>query len=107
MKIVPILIKAKLLYENRHLLTDDVKYNSLIVSNIINQDIMLLDNKLYDKLDDSIKKKICFKYIIHKDGLCYFYNIFTSTCNKEFNTWEQEMRWEVPERTFSILTIVM
>lgn len=108
MKIVPILIKSKLLYEHRHLFTDDIQYNSLIISNIINQDIMLLDNKLYDKLDDSIKKKIYFKYIIHKDGLtCYFYNKLTSTCNKEFNTWEQEMRWEVPERTFNILTIVM
>ena len=65
MNIVPIEIKIKILYENRHLLTDDVQYNSLIVSNIINQDIMLLDNKLYDKLDDIIKKKIYFKYIIY------------------------------------------
>ena len=65
MNIVPIEIKFKALYEHRHLLTNDVKYNSLIVSNIINQDIMLLDNKLYDKLDDIIKKKIYFKYIIY------------------------------------------
>ena len=108
MKIVPIEIKFKALYEHRHLLTNDVKYNSLIVSNIINQDIMLLDNKLYDTLDDSIKEKIYFMYIIHKDGLtCYFYNKLTSTYTEDFNTWEQEMRWEIPESTFNILTIVM
>ena len=43
MKIVP--IKVKLLYENRHLLSDGRQYNSLVISNLINKNIELFDIK--------------------------------------------------------------
>lgn len=45
MKIVPIEIKFQTLYENRHLLSDDIHYNSLIISNIINRNVELFDIK--------------------------------------------------------------
>lgn len=44
-----------MLYENRHLYTDDVKYNSLIVSNLFNKQIKLLDFDTYALLDDYYK----------------------------------------------------
>lgn len=45
MKIVPIKIDTKTLYENRHLLTDDIHYNSLVISNLINKKVELFDIK--------------------------------------------------------------
>lgn len=45
MYIVSIQIPNKTIYDNRHLLTDDRLYNSLVISNIINQDSMLLGHK--------------------------------------------------------------
>lgn len=51
MNIELIEIKIKLLYENRHLLTDDVEYNSLLLSNIINWSIKLFDKKTYFNLN--------------------------------------------------------
>lgn len=62
MKIVPIEIEFKLLYENRHLLTDDVQFNSLIVSNIFNTNINLLDIVSFIHLDDNIKMEIFKNY---------------------------------------------
>lgn len=38
-------IMSDTIYEHRHLLTDDFQYNSLIISNIINQNSMLLGHK--------------------------------------------------------------
>lgn len=43
MEVVGIDVDVKVLVENRHLYTDDVKYNSLIVSNLFNKQINLLD----------------------------------------------------------------
>lgn len=45
MKIVPIKIDTKTLYENRHLLSDDIHYNSLVISNLINKKVELFDIK--------------------------------------------------------------
>ena len=63
-KIVPFKIDVKLLYENRHLFTDDVHYNSLVISNLINQSINLIDMQSYDDLDLEHKKNIWKQYII-------------------------------------------
>ena len=45
MNIELIEIKIKLLYENRHLFTDDIHYNSLVISNLINKKVELFDIK--------------------------------------------------------------
>lgn len=45
MYIVSIQIPNKTLYEHRHLLTDDRLYNSLVISNLINKNVELFDNK--------------------------------------------------------------
>ena len=75
MKIVPVEIEFKTLYENRHLFTEDVHYNSLVISNLINQSINLIDVKVYDNLDIKHKRKLyesnalAFNYILVKNGL--------------------------------------
>ena len=62
MKIVPIEIKFKLLYEHRHLFTDDSQYDSLIVSNILNTKLKLLDIVSFDHLDDTSKMELFKNY---------------------------------------------
>ena len=62
MKIVPIEIKFQTLYENRHLLTDDVEYDSLLVSNFLNTKIKLLDIVSFINLDDTSKMEIFKNY---------------------------------------------
>lgn len=46
------------MYENRHLFTDDSHYNSLVVSKLINKDVILLDMYTYSMLDNDSKKKL-------------------------------------------------
>ena len=62
MKIVPIEIEFKLLYENRHLLTDDVQYDSLLFSFFVNTKIKLLDIVSFIHLDDTSKMEIFKNY---------------------------------------------
>ena len=75
MNIVPVKIEFNTLYENRHLFTDDTQYNSLIISNLINQSIILIDIQVYDDLDIEHKRllyernTISFNYILVKDGV--------------------------------------
>lgn len=74
MKVQPVEIEFKTLYENRHLYTDDVQYNSLIISNLINKNVILMDVHNYHTLDDNIKQYVFdenprFNYILSKDGL--------------------------------------
>ena len=75
MNITPVRIKFKTLYENRHLFTEDTQYNSLIISNLINQSIILIDIQAYDYLDIEHKRliyesnTISFNYILVKDGV--------------------------------------
>ena len=79
MNIVPIKIDLKLLYENRHLFTDDIHYNSLLLSNVMNTTIQLVDTDKYDSLDNEQKniifnfnKTYCIipiKYILCKEGV--------------------------------------
>ena len=69
--IQPIKLNAKLLYDNRHLYTDNCRYNSLILSNIFNKSIKLLDMNLYRKVKYrlEIKTEIIDLYIFDKEGL--------------------------------------
>ena len=75
MKIVPIKIKFKTMYENRHLFTDDVKYNSLIISHASNMKINFIDVDYYNTLDNDSKYHIYEYYnkkcncIFNKNGL--------------------------------------
>ena len=115
MKIVPIKVDVKILYENRHLFTDDPQYNSVVVSKLINQDILLLDRYTYSILDNDHKKKLYDdsnnKYILVKDGLCYqcvntnvtSYYLFLYTW--ELYHWEFNRKYS-PSRKINILTIV-
>ena len=75
MKIVPIEINFKSLYENRHLYTDDSHYNSLVISNAINTKVNLINVDYYNTLDDDSKYHIYEYYnkkcncIFNKNGL--------------------------------------
>lgn len=78
MNIVPIKISGKLLYENRHLFTDDVHYNSLVISIAINMKVNLINveyyNEYYNTLDDDYKMKIYtsndyYNFILNTTGL--------------------------------------
>ena len=114
MNIVPFKIDVKLLCENRHLFTDDPHNNSLVVSKLINQDIILLDRYTYSILDNDCKKKLYIdsnnKYILVKNGLCYqcintnatSYYLFLYTW--ELYNWEFNRKYS--SRQINILTIV-
>ena len=109
MNIVPIEIRGKLLYEHRHLYTDDVEYNSLVISNLINQDIILLDRYIYSILDNDIKKKLYIdsnnNYVLVKNGLCYqCINTNATSYYLFLYTWEFNRKYS--SRYINILTIV-
>lgn len=74
MNILPIEINFNTLnnlYENRHLFTDDVQYNSLVVSNIIGINIVLLDILSYNNFNLELKSKMTNNNncILTMDGL--------------------------------------
>ena len=95
-------LNAKLLYDNRHLYTDNCQYNSLILSNIFNKPIKLLDMGLYIKVKYHLdtKHEIIDLYIFDKEGLYRTYgglfalikwdilpqmtNIYNMTCLDDF-----------------------
>lgn len=71
MKIVPIEVDSEKIYEHRHLYTDDVKYNSLIISNLFNKQINLFEYDNYIKNKNLVINKTydrC-KYILSKHGV--------------------------------------
>lgn len=74
MNIIPIEITFNTLnnlYEHRHLFTDDVQYNSLVVSNIIGINIVLLDILSYNNFNLKLKSKMTNSNncILTMDGL--------------------------------------
>lgn len=72
MKIVPVKIKFKTLYEHRHLFTDDSHYNSLIISNAINMKVNFIDVEDSNKLDHDVKYNkddVYSNCILDKNGL--------------------------------------
>ena len=83
-KIVPIKVDLKILYENRHFFTNDVGYNSLIISNAINTKVNLINVECYNKLDHDFKYNIYavnkddYIFILDKNGLykLIYYNDF-------------------------------
>lgn len=76
MKIVPIEVDSEKIYEHRHLFTDDVKYNSLIISNLFNKQINLFDYDSYKKHKNIviINTNNRYKYILCKNGVYELYN---------------------------------
>ena len=64
-------IPLLLLYEHRHLFTDDSQYNSLLLSSLIQKDIELIHIKLYSVLELSDKIELHEKYEISS---IYFFN---------------------------------
>ncbi len=88
-------ILVNTLVENRHFLTDDVHYNSLVTSILINEPIKLVSLEHFINLDTSVKKKIIndlfFIDFIHPDGLTSFFNSKHqggARCSKVKRTWE-------------------
>lgn len=51
-------VDMKLLYNNRHLFTDDVKYNSLVLSNLTNQTLHLVPVKNFECMSFSEKNEL-------------------------------------------------
>ena len=72
MNILPIKVDSEKIYEHRHLYTDDVKYNSLIISNLFSKQINLFDYDSYKKHKNIVIIKYynrCKKYILSKHGV--------------------------------------
>ena len=70
-------IEYKTIYDNRHLFTDNCQYNSLVLSNLIDESIRLVSLEYFINLDTSVKKKIIkhiFIDFIHPDGLTSVFN---------------------------------
>lgn len=110
MKIVTIKISVKTLYENRHLLTDDVEYNSLLLSNIFNQSIKLFDKKTYDNLNldhqiQIIKETNNKSNIIYKDSLYWMQVISNLPIYNQFN-WVNYKRYRESPVCINIFTVV-
>ena len=125
MNIVPIKISGKLLYENRHLYTDDSHYNSLIISNLINKKIELLDVETYKHLGEDYKMKIYnlnifYNFILNNTGLfsiCLFKTVKTDSFGVverlendiKFYSWQdlvKKYKNLLFDVVFDILTIV-
>lgn len=74
-------IPLLLLYEHRHLFTDNCQYNSLLLSSLIQKDIELIDIKLYSALE--LSDKIAFHekyemitiYFFNNGGVIKYYYI--------------------------------
>lgn len=97
--IQPIKLNAKLLYDNRHLYTDNCQYNSLMLSNIFNKPINLLDMKLYRKVKYHLdtKHEIIDLYVFDKDGLYRKYGM------ESFDL----IKWDILPQTFNIYKTYM
>ena len=115
MKIVPIEIKFKTLYENRHLYTDDNNYNSLIISNLINKKIKLLDVETYKRIDKDYKIKIYnssgfYNFLLNNTGMLNICLLETRLENGiKLYSWqdiEKHYNNSIPDEAFDILTIV-
>ena len=109
MNIELIEIKIKILYENRHLLTDDVEYNSLLLSNIFNQSIKLFDKKTYDKLNldhqvQIVKETNNKGNILYKDGLYWMQVISNLPIYNQFN-WVNYKRYRESPVCINIFTV--
>ena len=98
--------------------TDDVEYNSLIISNLLNKKINLLDMLSFNTLDNEYKKQIYedthrggfFTEIFTKRGLCHiYYNDKSRITFRDtiVTTWEtMEYIPDYLVRLVDILTIV-
>lgn len=51
-------VDMKILYNNRHLFTDDVQYNSLVLSNLTNQTLHLVSVKTFEYMSFSEKNEL-------------------------------------------------
>lgn len=67
MKIVPFKIDTKTLYDNRHLLTDDIHYNSLVISNLINKNIELFDIKKFVEINEHQQNELMKTLVYNMD----------------------------------------
>ena len=96
MKIVPIEVDSEKIYEHRHLLTDDVQYNSLIISNLFNKQINLFDYDSYKKHKNIviINSNNRYKYILYKNGVYELYS------NGEYYNVHTHLNWQYYQETF-------
>lgn len=71
----------KILYNNRHLFTDDVQYNSLVLYNLTNQNLHLVSVKTFEYMSFSEKTElfqsqsfISISFIQKKGLIKFIYN---------------------------------
>lgn len=120
MKIVPIKIKLEVLLNNCHLFSNDVSYNSLIISNAINKNIKLIDIYNYNQLSCDYKNNMfntfnTFKFypifILAKNGVYEIrpYDDLTIKFDEysiEFTKWGFIRRFMMYDRHDWLMTIV-
>lgn len=104
MKIVPIKVDSEKIYEHRYLLTDDVKYNSLIISNLFSKQINLFDYDSYKKHKNIviINSNYRYKYILSKDGVYELYNNWRNSNGEYFSHGHYtHLNWQDYQKIFS------
>ena len=93
-------IPLLLLYEHRHLYTDDCQYNSLLLSSLIKKDIELIDIKFYSdrQLSDKIafheKYEIISIYFFNNEGVIKYYYIHNFHKFNEPNILDVYYEWD-------------
>lgn len=116
MKIVPFRIDFNTLYENYRLFTDDVKYNSLIISNVFNLNVTLISTEDYYNIDYTYKKQIydananrsSYNYILSKHGV-YIQNGGICSYDLVIYKWrflDKKYYPSITDKLFNMLMIV-
>ena len=95
-----IAIPLLLLYEHRHLFSDNCQYNSLLLSSLIQKDIELIDIKFYSdrQLSDKIafheKYEIISIYFFNNEGVIKYYYIHNFHKFNEPNILDVYYEWD-------------
>ena len=89
-------VDSELLYNNRHLFTDDVQYNSLVLSNLTNQNLQLVPVKTFvEYIYSSSEKHEVFQSLsvnsinfIYNQGLINYNKVYRQVSYR-YITWNE------------------
>ena len=93
-------VDMKLLYNNRHLFTDDVQYNSLVLSNLTNQTLHLVPVKTFEYMSFSEKNELFHSQsvisinFIQQKGLINYNQEYGSILNLYIAWYEIPLEYE-------------
>lgn len=93
-------VDMKILYNNRHLFIDDVQYNSLVLSNLTNQNLQLVPVKNFEYMSFSEKTELFQSQsvisinFIQKKGLINYNQEYGSILNRYIAWYEIPLEYE-------------